>query len=130
MRHNLNSVTLEVNAATDLVDREIFATVFAIHNRYAGTDEKHQPKEKAVPISILFGKNTLALARKTIRKGTHFAVVGALDYDRADVGPKEFFTIRADCLSIYSKPAVTDGNGATTSQPKAQRSSRSVATRT
>ena len=130
MSHNLNSVTLEVNAATDLVDRETFATVFAIHNRYAGTDAGHQPKEKAVPISILFGKNTLPLARKTIRKGTHFAVVGALDYDRAATGPKEFFTIRADRLSIYPKPAAADAKGANSSQPKPPRASRPAATRT
>lgn len=122
MSHNLNSITLEVNAATDLVDRENFATVFAIHNRYIGAGDEQKPREKAVPISVLFGRNTLNLARKTIRKGSRFTVIGALDHDRSDDGKKEFFTIRADSLSPYPKSSAAEaGAGAKLSPASSKR---------
>jgi single-stranded DNA-binding protein len=125
MSHNLNSITLEVNAATDLVDRGKFATVFAIHHRYAGTDENREAREKEVPISVLFGAGTVALARKAVRKGSHFAVTGVLDYARrqdAASGVKEFFTVRADRLSLYPR---TDNSG-TEAQSRSRRSPRPV----
>ncbi len=97
MSHNINTITLEVNAATDLVDRENFATVFAIHNRYIGTDEHQKPIEKALPIGVLFGANTRNYAKKAVKKGARFIVTGVLDYDLK--GDKEFFTVRADSLT-------------------------------
>jgi hypothetical protein len=130
MSHNLNAITLEVNAATDLVDRDTFATVFAIHHRYAGQD-RGQPREKSLPISVLFGANTISLARKAVRKGCHFAVTGSLDYERrenARDGAKEFFTIRADRLSIYPATAAA-APAAEPPSPASPRTARPTASR-
>ncbi len=123
MSHNLNAITLEVNAATDLVDRGKFATVFAIHHRYAGTDASRAAREKDVPISVLFGPGTINLARKAVRKGSHFAVTGSLDYARredAAAGVKEFYTLRADRLSLYSRPDATSASAQPQTRPAAR----------
>src|ERR1017187_917417 len=70
--HAINTVTLELNAATAVraFDDGSWATVFAIHNRYRGKDKPG----KAVPISVKFGGNTASYAITAIRKGTHFTV--------------------------------------------------------
>ncbi|NUQ66350.1 MAG: hypothetical protein HUU20_28135 [Pirellulales bacterium] len=123
MSHNLNSITLEVNAATDLVDRGDFATVFAIHHRFAGTGANREARTRDVPISVLFGAGTVALARRVIRKGSHFAVIGELDYVRrqdAAAGVKEFHSVRADRLSPYPRIEKTNDKA----QSRTQRSSR------
>jgi len=80
--HAINSVNLEVNAATDVRshDNGKWVTVFAIHNKYRGKDKP----AKAVPISVKFGPNTAAYAVAAIRKGTPFTVSGALDFDEGE----------------------------------------------
>ncbi len=116
MSHNINTITLEVNAAAELVDRETFATVFAIHNRYAGTDDGKKPLEKAVPIGVLFGANTRNYAKKVVTKGSRFVVTGELDYDLK--GDKEFFTIRADKLTPIPRTKGEEKTGEPAAQPQ------------
>ena len=98
--HAINTVTLELNAATDIrpYDDGTWASVFAIHNRYRG---KENPG-KAVPISVKFGGNTVAYAITAIRKGTHFTVSGSLDYDEGEQG-KPFYRINADQLRVHTR---------------------------
>lgn len=100
--HAINSINLEVNAATDIRshDSGTWATVFAIHNRYRGKDKP----AKAVPISVKFGPHTAPFAIAAIRKGTHFTVSGALDFDEGEQG-KDFYRINADQLSVQSRKA-------------------------
>jgi len=123
MSNNINTITLEVNAAADLVDRDTFATVFCIHNRYVGQDEAtKKPLEKAVPIGVLFSGPTLNYAKKVVTKGSGFVVTGELDYDKR--GEKEFFTIRATQLKPLARahgdePAAADTT--TKRQPGAPR---------
>jgi hypothetical protein len=98
--HAINTVTLELNAATAVrpFDDGTWATVFAIHNRYRGKDKPG----KAVPISVKFGGNTASYAITAIRKGTHFTVSGSLDYDEGEQG-KAFYRINADQLRVHTR---------------------------
>ena len=98
--HAINTVTLELNAASELhsYDDGTWASIFAIHNRYRGKDKPG----KAVPIFVKFGGNTAAYAASAIRKGTHFTVSGSLDYDEGEQG-KPFYRINADQLRVHSR---------------------------
>jgi hypothetical protein len=133
MSHKLNAITLEVSAATDLVDREHFATVFALHHRNHPPGSDGPARGTIVPIWVLFGPNTIHLARDVIRQGTHFAVTGSLDYvringDQADTS--EFFGIRAESVRVYPPARTASGcagrvhNGA---HPQRQINARPVA---
>ncbi|OAM91881.1 hypothetical protein AW736_26235 [Termitidicoccus mucosus] len=105
-------MSLQVTAATDLREHtgkndNEWATVFAIHNKYRG--KKNDPK--AIPVTIHFGPQTLALAKATIKKGLMFTVVGELDYDKVvdDSGSeKEFYKVHALQLSPPPKKAEAD----------------------
>lgn len=111
--HAINMMALQVTAATELReytgknDNE-WATVFAIHNKYRG--KKNDPK--AIPVTIHFGPQTVALAKATIRKGLMFTVVGELDYDKVvdeDSGSeKEFYKVHALQLSPPPKKVGAD----------------------
>jgi hypothetical protein len=100
--HAINTITLELNAATAVrsYDDGAWATVFAIHNRYRG---KEKPA-KAIPISVKFSEPTVAYALTAIRKGAHFTVTGTLDHDQGDRG-KEFYRINADQLRVHTPKA-------------------------
>ena len=98
--HAINSVTLELNAATHLrsFDDGTWASVFAIHNLYRGKDHPG----KAVPISVKFGGNTVAYAITAIKKGTHFTVSGSLDYAEGEQG-RPFYRINAEQLRVHTR---------------------------
>lgn len=71
--------------------------------------KKNDPK--AIPVTIHFGPQTLALAKATIKKGLMFTVVGELDYDKVvdDSGSeKEFYKVHALQLSPPPKKAEAD----------------------
>jgi len=97
--HAINTITLELNAKTDVrpYDGGKWASVPAIHNRYRGKDKPSKP----VPIWVKFSNNTVAYALMAIRKGTHFTVTGTLDHDEGEKG-KEFYRINADQLRVHS----------------------------
>lgn len=107
MSHSANHIDLHVTAGRDLVFHEgtennkPFATVFALHNHYAGKDRE----ERTMPISVLFSGRTLALAKKTICKGASFVAGGILDFV---AGKKEgdagFYQIRCDQLTPIHQP--------------------------
>ena len=97
--HAINTITLELNAATAIRshDEGQWATVFAIHNRYRGKDKP----AKAIPISVKFSDHTVAYALTAIRKGAHFTVTGTLDHDEGNQG-KDFYRINADQLRVHT----------------------------
>jgi hypothetical protein len=112
MSHMLNAITLEVSAATDLVDREYFATVFALHHRNHPPGSDGPARGTIVPIWVLFGPNTIHLAREVIFQGTHFAVTGSLDYVRSNgdqAATSEFFGIRAESVRVYPPARTASG---------------------
>ena len=98
--HALNTITLELNAATAVrsFDDGKWATVFAIHNRFRGKDRPAKP----IPISVKFSDNTVAYALTAIRKGAHFTVTGSLDHDEGEHG-KDFYRINADQLRVHTR---------------------------
>jgi hypothetical protein len=98
--HAINSIALELNAATDVRsnDEGTWASFFAIHNLYCGRNRPGKP----LPISVRFGGNSVAYVLAAMRKGGHFTVTGRLDYAKGEDG-KEWYRISAEQIRIHSR---------------------------
>ena len=100
LTHHTNSIVLEVNAAKDWVgaDNTKFATVFALH--HTSRNEDRDPK--AIPVSVLFGANTVKLAKATIATGIRFGTTGSLD-DAMQTDGRAFSSVRVAALTPLSR---------------------------